>query len=102
MLYCCGHMTPMVLKRGLEKGKATRAVARHRQVSGSGRYVPGPPGPGAHSTHSQSQSAVDWALLDRLSRSIVFSQKPQQENSAGKFGWGKIQPVLKAGAGLID
>jgi hypothetical protein len=30
----------------------------------------------------------------------------QKENSAGKFGWGTIQPLLKvkvkAGAGLID
>jgi hypothetical protein len=37
-----------------------------------------------------------------LSRSIVCRQKPQKENSGGKFGWGKIQPLLKAGAGLID
>jgi hypothetical protein len=41
-------------------------------------------------------------ILNPLSRSIVCSQKPQQENSCRQRGWGTIQPLQIAGAGLID
>jgi hypothetical protein len=54
----------------------------------------------------QSNVCIHHSQPSIGSVTAVCRQKPQKENSAGKFGWGTIQPLLKvkvkAGAGLID
>jgi hypothetical protein len=45
-------------------------------------------------THSQP-SSIDFstASVAQSTRLRVCSQKPQKENSAGRFGWGTIEPL---------
>jgi hypothetical protein len=72
------------------------AVGSERVERARGSHV------GRTEDREDTGSESDRLSLSRSSRSIVCRQKPQKENSGGKFGWGKIQPLLKAGAGLID